>query len=276
MQSKRRGFVRASLAALGFLETAMTMDPKPQTIALVGADAEYAQTVLAGARETVARLGLKVVYDRSYPPSTVDYSPIVRAIQATNPDVVFVASYPPDSVGMVRAANEIGLKPKMFGGGMIGLAFTPIKQQLGPLLNGIVAYDVYAPEPTMKFPGIEDFLKRYQARAQAAGVDPLGHYLPPYAYAEMQILAQAVNAVGSLDHTKIASYIHSNKFGTIVGDVKFADNGEWEKSRALFVQYQNIVGNDYKQFGEPGKQVILYPPEYKSGKLLYPYSDIKR
>src|SRR5947199_5921984 len=106
-----------------------------------------------------------------------------RSIQATNPDVVFVASYPPDSVSIVRAANEIGLKPKMFGGGMIGLAFTPIKQQLGPLLNGIVAYDVYAPEPTMKFPGIEDFLKRYQARAQAAGVDPLGHYLPPYAYA---------------------------------------------------------------------------------------------
>src|SRR5437763_1358448 len=209
--------------SLGFLETAMTMDPKPQTIALVGADAEYAQTVLAGARETVARLGLKVVYDRSYPPSTVDYSPIVRAIQATNPDVVFVASYPPDSVGMVRAANEIGLKPKMFGGGMIGLAFTPIKQQLGPLLNGIVAYDVYAPEPTMKFPGIEDFLKRYQARAQAAGVDPLGHYLPPYAYAEMQILAQAVNTVGNLDHAKIAAYIHSQKFSTIVGGVQFAD-----------------------------------------------------
>src|ERR1700719_5325865 len=178
--------------SLGFLETAMTMDPKPQTIALVGADAEYAQTVIAGARETVARLGLKVVYDRSYPPSTVDYTPIVRAIQAGNADIVFVASYPPDSVGMVRAANEIGLKPKMFGGGMIGLAFTPIKLQLGPLLNGIVAYDVYEPEPTMKFPGIDEFLKRNQERAAAAGVDPLGYYLPPYAYAEMQILAQAV------------------------------------------------------------------------------------
>src|SRR5437667_10912782 len=110
----------------------MTMEPKPQTIALTGADAEYAQTVLAGARETIQRLGLKIVYDRSYPPSTVDYSPIVRSIQATNPDVVFVASYPPDSVGIVRAINEIGLSPKMLGGGMIGLAFTPIKQQLGP------------------------------------------------------------------------------------------------------------------------------------------------
>jgi branched-chain amino acid transport system substrate-binding protein len=262
--------------SLGFLETAMSMEPKPQTIALAGADAEYAQTVIAGARESVKRLGLRVVYDKSYPPSTVDYTPIVRAIQATNPDVVFVASYPPDSVGIVRASNEIGLKPKMFGGGMIGLAFSPIKQQLGPLLNGIVAYDVYQPEPTMNFPGIADFLKRYQARAPAAGVDPLGYYLPPYSYAEMQILAQAVNAVGSLDHAKIAAYIHATKFSTIVGDVKFADNGEWEKSRVLFVQYQNIVGNDIEQFRKPGKVVILYPLEYKSGNFIYPYSDIKR
>jgi branched-chain amino acid transport system substrate-binding protein len=262
--------------SLGFLETAMTMEPKPQTIALTGADAEYAQTVLAGARETIQRLGLKILYDRSYPPSTVDYSPIVRSIQATNPDVVFVASYPPDSVGIVRAASEIGLSPKMFGGGMIGLAFTPIKQQLGPLLNGIAAYDVYAPEPTMKFPGIDDFLKRYQARAAGAGVDPLGHYLPPYAYAEMQILAQAVNAVGSIDHAKIAAYIHATKFGTIVGDVKFADNGEWEKGRALLVQYQNVKGNDINQFRQAGTQVILYPPELKSGKLIYPYAEAKR
>src|ERR1043166_4052063 len=237
--------------SLGFLETAMTMNPKPQTIALAAADAEYAQTVVAGARETIKRLGLKVVYDRSYPPNTVDYTPIVRAMQARNPDVVFIASYPPDSVGMVRAANEIGLKPKMFGGGMVGLAFAPIRQQLGPLLNGIVAYDFYAPEPSMNFPGIADFLKRYQARAGAAGVDPLGHFPPPYAYAEMQILAQAVNAVGSLDHAKIAAYIHATRFSTIVGEVKFADNGEWEKSRALFVQYQNIAGNDIEQFRQP-------------------------
>jgi branched-chain amino acid transport system substrate-binding protein len=262
--------------SLGFLETAMTMEPKPQTIALTGADAEYAQTVLAGARETTGRLGLKIVYDRSYPPNTVDYSPVVRSIQAANPDVVFVASYPPDSVGIVRAAAEIGLSPKLFGGGMIGLAFSPIKQQLGPLLNGIVAYDVYAPEPTMHFPGIDDFLKRYQARAVGAGVDPLGHYLPPYAYAEMQILAQAVNAAGSLDHAKIAAHIHATKFSTIVGDVKFADNGEWEKGRALFVQYQNVKGNDIDQFRRAGTQVILYPPELKSGKLIYPYAEAKR
>jgi branched-chain amino acid transport system substrate-binding protein len=260
----------------GFLLTAMTMDPKPQTIALVAADAEYAQTVVAGARETIKKLGLKVVYDKSYPPNTQDFTPIVRAIQATNPDVVFVASYPPDSVGMVRAANEVGLKPRMFGGGMIGIAFTPIKTQLGPLLNGMVVYDVYVPEPTMKFQGTEDFLKRYQTQAAAKGIDPLGYYLPPFAYSELQILGEAITKVGSLDEAKLAAYIHQTTFHTIVGDVKFAENGEWEKGRVLFVQYQGVQGNDVNQFREVGKQVILYPPEFKSGKFMYPYSDFKK
>ncbi len=259
--------------SLGYLETAMTMDPKPKTIALAGADAEYAQTVLAGAREKVRALGLKIVYDRSYPPNTVDFQGIVRSIQAAAPDIVYIASYPPDTVGLVRAAHEAGLKTKMFGGGMIGLAFAPIKQQLGPLLNGIVSYDVYVPEPTMKFPGVEAFLKRYQEKAPAAGVDPLGYYLPPFAYAELQILGEAIGKVGSLDQTKIAAYIHQTRFHTIVGDVKFAENGEWEKSRILFVQYQGVTGNDIDQFRRPGKQVILYPPALKSGEFRYPYSE---
>ena len=258
--------------SLGFLETAMTMAPKPKTIALAGADAEYAQTVLAGAREKIKEMGLKIVYDRSYPPSTVDFIPIVRSIQATEPDVVYVASYPPDTVGMVRAAHESGLKTRMFGGGMIGLGFAPIKQQLGPLLNGIVAYEVYAPEPSMQFPGVQDFLKRYQAKAPAAGVDTLGFYLPPFAYAELQILGEAITKIGNLDQEKIAQHIHATTFHTIVGDVKFADNGEWEKPRLIFVQYRGVSGSDVNQFKEPGKAVIVYPPELRSGKLEYPYS----
>ena len=43
-----------------------------------------------GARELAKQDGLKIVYDQTYPPSTADYSPIVRAIQATNPDLVLV------------------------------------------------------------------------------------------------------------------------------------------------------------------------------------------
>jgi len=59
----------------GFLAVAMKQTPKPQTIALLGADNEFSQNVLAAARKNAAGAGLKIVYDKSYPPSTVDYSP---------------------------------------------------------------------------------------------------------------------------------------------------------------------------------------------------------
>jgi branched-chain amino acid transport system substrate-binding protein len=257
--------------SLGFFEAAMSINPKPKTVALVGADADFTQNALFGARENAKKFGLRIVYDNAYPPKTAEFSSIVRAIQATNPDLVYVASYPPDSVGMIRAVKQVGLKTSLFGGGMVGLQYGAQKAQLGPLLNGIVGFEYYVPEPTMKFPGIEAFLKRYQEIADKEGVDPLGFYIPPYVYAEMQVLEQAVTAVKSIDQSKLADYIHATTFKTIVGEVKFGPKGEWAESRVLFVQYQNVVGNELDQFQHPGKQVILAPARYKSGELKYPY-----
>jgi branched-chain amino acid transport system substrate-binding protein len=256
----------------GYFDVAMRMDPRPQTVAIVGSDAEFSKSVLAGARANIEQAGLKIVYDDSYPPTTPDFTQIVRAIQAANPDIVFVASYPADSAGIVRSINELDYRPKMFGGAMIGLSFAAVKGQFGPALNGIVTNDNYVPEPTMKFPGVEDFLQHYQERAPKAGVDALGYFLAPFAYAALQILGEAVTATGSLDQGKLAAHLHDARFKTIVGDVKFGPLGEWEKSRILFVQYQNIQGNDVNQFRQPGKAVIMYPREFKSGELIYPYA----
>jgi len=258
-----------------FFEVAARQTPKPQTIALVGADAEYPHNALAGARENGKRFGFKTVYDNTYPPTTVDFTPVARAIKATQPDIVFVASYPPDSSGMVLAAQEVGLSPKIFGGGMVGLQFAALLSKLGPRLNGIVNYDFWVPEPTLQFPGINEFLQKYQARAGKEGVDPLGYYLPPWAYAYLQVLGHAIEATQSLDQQKVAEYIRTGEHDTIVGKVKFGPNGEWATSRVLQVQFQGIEGTDLVQFTKPGKRVILYPDRFKSGNLIYPYAKAK-
>jgi branched-chain amino acid transport system substrate-binding protein len=259
-----------------YFELAAEQQPKPQTVAIVGADSDFAKKAADGAHDNATALGFKIVYERGYPPNTVDFSPIIRAIQAANPDVVYVASYPQETVGIVRAANEVGLKTKLFGGGLVGVQYGTLKTQLGPLLNGIVVYDFYVPEPTLKFPGIEAFLARYQAKATGAGVDLLGYFVPPFAYANGQVLAQAIGAVGSLDQKKLADYIRSHGFDTVVGEVRFAANGEWAQSRILQVQFQGIEGNELAQFKRPGTQAIVYPKEYRSGTLRYPYTDAKR
>jgi branched-chain amino acid transport system substrate-binding protein len=255
-----------------FFEVAKSLSPAPKTLALVGADAEFSHNVLDGARRNAKSYGLKIVYDRTYPPGTVDYTPIVRAIQAANPDLVFVASYPVDSVGMVRAATETGLKAALFGGGMVGLQYASFMTQLSEKLDRVVNYHLYVPGPKMQFPGIEEFLKKYQARAPEVGTDPLGFYQPPFAYAAMQILEQAVQATKSLDDDKLATYIHAAEFDTIVGKMRFDPLGEWAKPQLLMVQFQHVQGNGLEQYKTGGKQVVLYPPEYQDGTLEHPFA----
>jgi len=265
-----------SAFSAGYFNLAASITPKPQTIAIVGADAEFGQIAMAGAREHAKENGFKIVYDQSYPPATVDFTSIVRSIKVLNPDLVYIASYPPDSAGMLRAIYEVGLTAKLLGGGFVGLQFAALKQQFGYQLNNVICFDYYAPEPTMKFAGVDEFLVKYRARAVAAGVDVLGLYIPPYAYAQMQILEQTVKAVGGFDDAKMAEHLHKTTFKTIVGDIKFGRYGEWESPRIITVQYQNIKGNDVQQFIESGKQVILDPPQFKSGTLRVPFTPTKQ
>lgn len=260
----------------GFFEVAAAQNPKPKTLAIIAADAEFPRNASDGARTNAKKAGLTIVYDKTYPPTTTDFTPIVRAIDATNPEVVFSASYPPDAVGMVRAANEIGLKAKLFGGGLVGLQYAAIKQQLGPQLNGIVDYDFWEPAKTLKFPGVDEFLKKYQAKAPAAGVDPLGFYLPPFAYANLQLVAAAVEATKSLDQDKIADYVRNNAIPTIVGDIKHGPNGEWAMPRVLEIQFHDVKGSDLDQWRDDSRQTILWPAQYATGKAVYPYAEARK
>ena len=261
----------------GFFELAAAANPRPKTVALIAADAEFAQNAVDGARQNIKDMGVfETIFDKSYPPTTADFAPILRAVQALNPDIVFVAAYPPDSVGIVRAANEIGLTSKLFGGTFIGLLVTPIKMQLGPLMNGIVNNEVFVPAPAFTFPGTLEMLAKYREAAKTQGIDPLGWAFPPLAYAAGQVLAQAVEGTKSLDHRKLADYMRGNSFHTVVGDIAFGKDGEWAKSRVVFTQFQHVTGNTLDQFVDTTREVVVWPKEYKSGDLIYPYAKAKQ
>jgi branched-chain amino acid transport system substrate-binding protein len=260
----------------GFFELAAAQKPKPQTVSLVAADAEFARTASDGARENAQALGFTIVYDKSYPPPTTDFIPVMRGIQASNADVVFAAAYPPDTVGIVRAANEIGLTPKMFGGTMVGVLATPIKLQLGPLMNGLVVQQSFLPTPALDFPGLQAMLEKYRAKAAGQQIDPFGYAFAPFGYAAGQVLAAAVEETGSLDHGRLAQHIHSHRFATVLGDIAFGKDGEWAQARTLFTQFQNVVPNDLEQFRVGAREVILWPERYRTGTMIYPYGEAKK
>lgn len=261
----------------GLFELAKAEKPQPQTVALIAADAEFAQNAIEGARESARAFGFKIIYDKSYPPSTTDFASIMRAVQAANADIVYGAAYPPDTVGIVTAANEIKLTPKIFGGALIGLLSTPIKMKLGPLANGIVYSESFPNAPTYRFKGTDEVMEKYHARAGAAGADPLGYGYVPLTYAAGQILADAVTATKSLDQGKLADYIRTHSFDTVGGNgIAFGKDGEWKETRMTFTQLVHVNGHDVRQFDDPKKTLVVWPAKFKSGDMVYPYATAKK
>jgi len=260
----------------GFYEIAQAQNPKPKTLAILGADAEFGRNATDGAHDNLKNFPFQLVYDQNYPPGTTDFTPIVRAVQAKNPDIVYVAAYPPDTVGMVRAMNEVGFTPKIFGGAFIGLMITATKVQLGPLLNGIIITQGFLPAPTFNFPGVKELLDKYAAEAPKQGLDPLGWSFPPYGYAAGQVLAAAVEGTKSLDQKKLADYMRTNEFSTVVGKIRFGKDGEWAKGREVWTQFQHITGNTIEDFKDVAHQPILLPADMKTGSVIYPYAAAKQ
>jgi branched-chain amino acid transport system substrate-binding protein len=257
----------------GFFALAATQKPRPHTVALLSADAEFSRNPILGAKDNAKKYGFAIVHEATYPLTTQDFTPVIDTVSKSNCDLLFLCSYLADSIGLVRAVRAHPFRPKMVGGGMIGPQNTAVKTSLGALLNGFVNYEYWQPAPKMMFPGVQQLLKTYQSRAGEAEVDLLGHYMAPLAYAQMQVLAQAVKATGGLDDARLSRYARDTTFDTVMGTVKFGANGEWAEPRVLQVQFQGISGPEVGQFQKGSRQIVLSPPKFTSGELRFPYAD---
>jgi branched-chain amino acid transport system substrate-binding protein len=259
----------------GLFQVAMQQNPKPTTVALASEDAEFSKAACDGARENAKTFGVKIVYDKSFPPGTTDFSPVVRALQASNADIVVVCSYPLSSVGIALAVNEANYKPKIIGGAMVGLQATVFKSKLGPKLNGIVNYETFVPSDKMMAPAAE-FFKKYQAKAGAEGVDPLGYYLGGWGYAYISLLGDAVTGAKSINDAKIADYLRNGTHKTIMGSWSYGPGGEWTKSGMMQVQYHDIKeGAGLETWRGMNYQTVLTPADQATGKVIYPYEKAK-
>ena len=249
-----------------------------KTVAFLSADQEFAQNLVKTARDVAKQRELPVVFDQAYPPNTVEFSSIIRALNAAKPDIVYVASYPPDSAAILRAVNEIGVgdNVKIFGGAMVGLQFAGVMENLGSLLNGVVNFNTWLPEPSMYFDGTKAFFETYSKRAVAAKVDPLGYYLAPFGFAMGQLIEQAVNATKSLDQKTLAKYLRENVHRTIIGPIAYSADGEWKETATLEAQFRGVVDKNINQFRSSGRQVILFPDRLKTGDLIFPFEAARK
>jgi branched-chain amino acid transport system substrate-binding protein len=255
----------------GFFETASKQTPRPATVAIVAADAPFSKNPILGARANAAENGLEVVSETKYPLTTMDFGPYLREARQSAPDILFYCSYLNDSIGLIRAIAASDMNPLLVGGAMIGPQSSAVQTQLGSVINGIVNYEYWLPVPAMNFPGVQNLISDYQRRAQGTPADELGYYVAPFAYAQAQVLEQAVEATGGLSDADLADYAREATFSTVVGDVTFGRLGEWAVPRVLTVQFRGIGSTDIADFAKPEARVVVAPASYASGELVVPY-----
>jgi branched-chain amino acid transport system substrate-binding protein len=159
---------------------------------------------------------------------------------------------------------------------MIGPQSSSVQAKLGPLLDGIVNYEYWLPTPAMDFPGVASLISTYQNRAKGTAADALGYYVAPFAYAQVQVVEQAIRATGGLNDAALADYARTAEFPTVVGNVTFGRLGEWATPRVLTVQFRDIGSTDVAEFAKPGSRVIVSPAGFAGGDLVYPYDAARR
>lgn len=259
----------------GFFEAAARQTPRPTTLGLLSADAVFARNPILGAHANARAYGLEVVHDATYPLSTTDFTPFLDEIAKSDCDLLFLCTYLQDSIDLIRAIDRHPFRPKMVGASMIGPQSGEVKRELGPLLNGIVNYEYWVPAPALEFDGVSALLEEYRRRTAETDVDPLGHYMAPLAYAQLQVVAQSIEATDGVDDGALAEYARNAEFSTVMGKIKFGERGEWVRPRVLQVQFQGIEGHDVDQFRSGARQIVVAPREMASGALIYPFTDAR-
>ena len=212
-------------------------------VAVVNVGDDFGIELANAGRPLFKEAGFEIVYDKSYPLGTQDYTPVIKAANAANPDAFVAWSYPPDTFGLADAAKIENLNVKAYYSA-VGTAFQGFCQK-----NGTAVENVIGAGGVIDSPKISEFYKRHK---EVTKVDA-DFWGSPFYYAMLQALTQAIESVGSMDRTAIADYLRKNKFNTIVGEVSMPGQiidknytaGQWQGGF-----FQAVAGVGFSDFAQ--------------------------
>jgi branched-chain amino acid transport system substrate-binding protein len=224
-------------------------DQRPKTAAYPTIDDPFAAPNVEGIRQILEAAGVQTVYQETYAIDTRNFDTIVNAMKAANPDLVVHGAVFEDGVGLVRSMLRADFKPTWLYQTSAPSQGDQYAEAIGAEnTEGVMFAISHAPEA--KTPGNEEFVKKY---------DEMFGGPPPEdsadAYAAGQVLQAAVEAVGSIDdQQKLADWIRGHTVSTILGDLKWNEDGspigefligQWQNGKVQFVLPPDIATTDH-------------------------------
>ncbi|MFN8012571.1 MAG: ABC transporter substrate-binding protein [Holophagaceae bacterium] len=242
----------ADVYASVLIDAALTLG-KPRSIAFMYENTDFGTSTSKTAKEYVAKKGIQVVADESYPKGAQDYRSTLTVIKSKNPDLVFLVSYVADAILLMRQSKEVGLKPQAFLGGGAGYTTTQFAAEKAAS-NFVFSCTQWTDD--VSWPGAKEFGARYKAKF---GKEPTYH--AACAYASMMVMADAARtAKGDKDKTQAA--LKAGKWNGIMGEVKFEDYNGFNNQNNHPMLVQQLF---------EGKYETVFPAKFATKKPVYPF-----
>ena len=178
-------------------------------VAMVNVADEYGIESANISRKLLPAAGFQIVYDKSYPLGTQDYTPVIKAAKNSNPDAFIAYSYPPDSFGLTDQAKIEDFNVKVYYNG-IGCAFAGYAGKFGASAGNIIGFGGMPDNDKTRA-----FLKLHK---EVTGIDA-DYNACFYIYANGQVLSQAIEGAGTIDRDAVAAYLKSHTFKTLIGEI---------------------------------------------------------
>jgi branched-chain amino acid transport system substrate-binding protein len=203
-------------------------------VAMVNVADAFGIELAEAARPIFKAKGLNVVYDKSYPLGTQDLAPVVKGAKAVNPDAFVAWSYPPDTFALAEQAKIEGLNVKAYYSA-VATCFPGFVAKYGASAEGVLgAGGVNIDAPELK--------GYYEEHKKLTGMDA-DYWAGPVTYASLQVLEQAIEAVGAPDRQAVTDFIKKNNFKTVMGDWTFKNQvieqfwtvGQWQGGKFVGV-----------------------------------------
>lgn len=201
---------------------------KGNGIALVYDQSSYGADLADGLKQALTDRSSGLTFETPLTGNVVDVKPTVDKLRAAKPAAVYLATTPANAAGLIKRAKEIGLDTTFVSGSAVGRPeFLQIAEGAA---EGVLSTTL---ADARSLPAAADAVARLRQR----GVGTEGYTL--YAYAAVQVLAQAIDKAGSPELGRIEPMLRQQSFPTAIGNVRFDKAGHRDVSQIAFSQWHD-------------------------------------
>lgn len=241
--------------AAAMLQCAVSLTPRPSTVAVISADDLFSIEVANGAKDWADRNGLRIVYFQKYPVSANDLSAALTAIKAAGADVIIESGHLQESLVAMRQAQSLEVNAKFFGF-TVGPTTPDFVKALGPAAEYVFASSQWTPDVKYNGPLFGTTRQYAEAFTKRYGFEP--DYHAANGSAGGLALQLAIQNAGSVDRQKVRDALAALDLVTFYGRIKFNDKGYNSSKPMVTVQVQR------------GKVVTVWPGNVAAAKAMYP------